>query len=421
MYGPSLELINYARRFNANWVVVASIGHKTPKWPLDDPPVFMPEYEKLAPFRKPFRGRIAKRRKDIRELIRAAKKAGMKAIFHAYEPSLPDGFQQAYPRLHCKAGNQYAKKAPGLAEDIREVCVSRPEVREALAVKVAETCRALPDLDGYMYSNNEGSTRTQVWHRCERCKDIPFSRMMKHLDDAMTEGIRRSGKNIRLFNRCWGTHETQQQYWLNLKMRAEFGVAELQDKSWLPEYVESHRPANMRFNPKRDIPAFVRMLKGGQTAFVYKATWADVNLHHPLNPWMGKYGGHDEICEFSFEHCVRGPRNFHIMGREMQRRARLCRRKGVEGICCVPINWGAHDSNRVSAHPSKWSLNELNVFLFAALVADPDANLQKAAGNYLRRRYGSKLPGELAVMLLDTENVAANAMNLGGPRVSGGG
>ena len=71
--------------------MIASTGHKTTKWPLEDPPVYMPEYPKLAPGRKRLRNRIEKRRKEIVQLISAAHKAGMKAIYHAYEPSVPEG------------------------------------------------------------------------------------------------------------------------------------------------------------------------------------------------------------------------------------------------------------------------------------------------------------------------------------------
>jgi alpha-glucuronidase len=105
----------------------------------------------------------------------------------------------------------------------------------------------------------------------------------------------------------------------------------------------------------------------------------------------------------------------------MQRRARLCRSKGVPGICAVPIAWGAQDRNLISAHPSKWSLNELNLILFAALLHNPDADLLRATRGYLRDRYGESLPPELARMLLDTENIAADAMNIRGIRATGDG
>ena len=418
MYATSLELIDYAARLGMNWVVPVSSGHKSQPWSNDEPPVYMPEYPRLARHRRPMRARIEALRRDARAKIAAAKKAGLKVIYHAYEPSLPTGFQDAFPQLHCKGTQAYSMQSSGT---IREVCVYRPEVREALAVKVAEICRAFPDIDGYMYTNNESGTQTQAWHRCEHCKDIPFGRMQKYLHDAITEGIRRSGLPIRLFNRCWGTHETEQQYWLNYKMRADFGVTDLPDKAWLASYAEARKAPHMHFSPKRDIPAYVRSLKGAATAFVYKASWADVNYHHPLNPWIGRYAGHDEICEFSFEHCIGGPQNFYILGREMQRRARLCRDRGVTGLCAVPVCWGAHDANAVSTHPSHWSLNELNLVVFAALVHDPGANLQKVTSDYLRDRYGRKLPAELARMMLDSEDVAAEANNLRGPRVSGGG
>lgn len=416
LYATTPELIDYARKYGCNWVVVATTGHKAVSIPIEDPPVYMKEYEKMLPERRALRERIEGRRNEIRKLIRQARAGGMKSIYHCYEPCLPQGFQQAYPGLFCKYEPAMGMGRPGGdAEDIREVCVARPEVRDALADKVAEVCRIF-DIDGFSYTNNESSTRTQVWHRCECCKDVPFSQMMKYLNDAMAEGIRRSGKDVKLFNRCWGGHEVDQQYWLNYKLRHKFGISELEDKAWLPAYAESHKPAGMHFVPKRDIPAYLKLLEGDDTAFIYKATWADVNIHQKLNPWLGKYKGHDQIVELSIEHSTGGAHNFFIMGRELQRRARLCAKVGVEGIVGVPINWGGQVS-----HFDKWSMHELNLHLYGTLQNDPDADIQKATEAWLKERYGAKLPAEVASLLLDTEDVQAEGVNINGHKVAGGG
>lgn len=420
IYATSEELIQYGSKIGCNWAVVASTGHKSVKIPVEDPAVVMPKYEKLTPYRTALKTRITTNRVQIDKLIKVAKTAGMKAVYHAYEPSLPSGFQEAYPEMFVELGNPYLSNPPADVADQREVCVARPEVRAALAAKVEEICRT-HDIDAYMFSNNECSTLGQVYHRCENCIDIPISQMMKYLHDAMAEGIRRSGRPVRLMNRCWGTHETEDRYHKSFRMRADFGEEELPEKAWLRRYAELHRPAKAHFSPKRDIPAYVKLIKGSDTIFVYKASWADTNLHHPLNPWMGKYEGHDEIIEFSFEHCVGGPQNFYIMGREMQRRARMARSKGVAGLCCVPVNWGRQDDMPVGCHPSKWSLNELNIFVYDALCKDPDADLMKVAQDYLRRRYSIDLPAELAALLLESEEIAADMMNVNGIRGTGTG
>jgi hypothetical protein len=152
-----------------------------------------------------------------------------------------------------------------------------------------------------------------------------------------------------------------------------------------------------------------------------KASWADTNLHHPLNPWLGRYKPADETCEISFEYCRNAPATFYAMGREMQRRARLCRRLGIDGLAAVPISWGEQEDHPTPAcsRPSTWSLASANLAMIGALLHDPEADLLAATEIYLERRYGRRLPQELAGMILDTEDVSAAMMNLNGIRATG--
>ena len=422
LFAPSRELIDYACKLGMNWVVVATSGHKTVYRPHEDPPVYMPSYKKLHAIRRRMRRDIEAEREQVRQTIAYAKKRGLKVIYNTYEISVPAGFEKAYPGMFSPPIREFLSRTTPEQRQLN-LCVSRPEVREALAAKVQELCETFPDIDGFAYTNNESATKTQCWHRCERCRDIPFGRMMKYLHDAMAEGVERSGRRVRLFARCWGSHETDFRYWGAFAKRVEWGAHEFGDKEWLPAYVESFRPARLHFRPSRDIPQFLRLLKRDETAFIYKASWADNNLHHPLNPWIGKYTGHDEICEVSFEHAFYRPRVFYVMGREMQRRARLCRARGAAGLCTVPISWGAHDGEADRLHPSRCMLAELNLHVMAALSRNADADIDKVARSYLRRRYGRRIAGEaeLAGMLLDSEDVAAEAMNIRGVRTTSNG
>ena len=419
LYASSKELIDYGKRLGMNWAVVASSGHKTSERPHEDQPVYMPNYPRLKKVRTKERLHLVEsNRRRVRRLISHAKKAGLKVIYHTYELALPYGFEKAYPELYSEPIKEYRSDSTPEQRQ-RQVCVARPEVREVLSQKVAEICRAFPDLDGFMYTNNESATLTQAWHRCEHCRNIPFSRMMKLLHDAMKEGLRRSGRPVRLFVRCWGTHDHDFHYYQQYKKRVDFGVHEIEEKKWLPDRVRAFKSARLQFKPSRDIPPFIRSVKGEDTAFVYKATWADVNLHHPLNPWIGKYKGHDQVCELSFESCMGWPRTFLVMGKEMQRRAKLCARRGVNGLCAVTMGWGGQALTSFTARPSTWPLHEVNLYLFAALARDPDANLQAVTERYLRRRFGKKLPAGLARLLLDAEDIATDAINIRGIRANG--
>jgi hypothetical protein len=417
MYAPSLELIDYARRLDFNWAVVHSDGH-TGGHPDEDAPVYMPGWPRVAAARRAARAEIESRRERVRARIAAARRAGLKTVYHAYEPSLPAGFREAYAGLWSPEIHEYRRLCPDVRRN-RNLCLSRPEVREALSAKVAETVAAFPGLDAFMYTNNETSSATKAWHRCDRCRDIPFGEMMEFLHDTMQEGLRRAGGGVRLISRAWGTHEPDYHYAERYADRLEFGVDAATER-WLRPYVKCFADPALRFRPSRDIPAWLRRIRGRETAVIYKASWADTNLHHPLNPWIGRYRGHQQICELSFEYCRDAPRVFYVMGREMQRRARLCARQGVEGLCAVPVCWGAHDNpGSTSAHPSRWSLAGLNVHLFAALAHDPEADLEAATADWLKGRYGRPLPRELAVMLLDSEDVAAGAQNVLGARCTG--
>jgi len=396
LYAPSAELIDYARRLDFNWVIVASSGH-TGRHPAEEPPV--------GP-------RTAARRQVVRARMRQAKRAGLKVVYHTYEPSLPTGTRSAHPELYSKEIREYYR-ACKLVRQNRNLCVARPEVREALIAKVAEICRAFPDLDALAYTNNESSSTTKVWHRCDTCRDIPFDQTMKLLHDTMLAGIRRAGSRARLIARAWGTHDHDFHYYDIFAERLRFG-ADVAAQEWLPHYVKAFASKKLQFLPSRDIPAFLRRVRGEDTLMLYKASWADTNLHHPLNPWIGKYRGHEQICELSFEYCCDAPRHFYIMGREMQRRARLCAAKDVAGLCAVPINMGYHEGD-----PSRWALAELNMYLVAALAHNPEADLESVTAKYLQQRYGRKLPAELATLLLDTEDVAAGMRNIRGVRCSG--
>jgi hypothetical protein len=80
-----------------------------------------------------------------------------------------------------------------------------------------------------------------------------------------------------------------------------------------------------------------------------------------------------------------------------------------------------HDNRGGAAHPTTWALAELNIILFAALCRNPDADLLRATRKYLKERYGQTVPKLLAELLLDSEDIAAAAMNLEGIRATGEG
>ena len=310
----------------------------------------MPKYEKLAPARQAKSKYIEAERQRLEELMKRAHERGLKTIYHSYEISVPEGFAKAYPEMYSPPIREY-RASTSKEQQRMELCVSRPEVREMLSEKVAELCRALPDMDGFSFTYNESNSSTVVWHRCDNCRDVSYAVMMKNLHDALAEGIKRSGRPVKLFFRCWGQHEADFFYNDFYKKRVEWGEAELPGKEWLSAYVKAFAPANLHFVPKRDIPEFLKLMKGQDTAFIYKASWGDVNLHHPLNPWLGRYAGFDQICEISFEQAYRPPSTFYIMGREMQKRAQACRDSGVNGLCTVPVNWSANDSPASSSIP----------------------------------------------------------------------
>jgi hypothetical protein len=414
LYAAHSDLIPYARKLDLNWVVPVSMGHKG-NAPEDDPPVFMKGYPRLAPRRRALTARIKAEQARISRMIALSKKNGLKVMLHSYEPSLPEGFQEAYPSLYSREIREYVRTGPPAVGCNRQLCVARPEVREALAAKMEELIRLFPDMDAFSYTNNESSSTTKLVHRCDVCRDVPYARTMKMLHDALAEGIRRSGRPVRLFDRCWGAHETDFMFYDRFNKMIDFGIVE-GDKSWMKAYATCFKPSRLHFIPSRDNPAYIKLMKHSDTGFLYKASWADCNIHHPLNPWIGAYPGHDQICELSFEMLRDASRDFYVMGRELQRRARLARSRKVDGLAAVPMSWGAQE--RWGSF-SNWSLNEANLIVFAALCRNPDAPLERIVADYLKQRYGRPLPPEMTRLILDSEDVAAGAMNLRGAQVGG--
>lgn len=419
LYAPSAELIDYAARLDFNWVVIGSTGHKGGQ-PEDNPPAYVDSHPRLRALGIVRTETVEAERERLRERCRTAKQQGLRVIYHTYEPSLPYGFEKAYPKLFSHDLAEYRRAAGKTVRGNRNLCVARPEVREVLSAKVAELCLALPELDGLMYTNNESSSTTKVWHRCDTCRDISYPKMMQFMHDTMQDGIIRSGRPVRLFYRCWGSHDHDFHYWEKHRAMLDAGFGELEGEEWLAAYVRCFKPAGLHFCPTRDNPAFAELLNGRDTAVVYKATWADTNLRHPLNPWIGAYTGNTQVCELSFEFCRDAPNVFYVMGKEMQRRAKLCARKGVDGLVAVPLCWGMPESwGENCARPSHWLLAEANLRLFAELASDPDVDLVRATQRYLEERYGEPLPLRLAELVLESEQVAADAMNVRGVRATG--
>jgi hypothetical protein len=177
-YATSEELIDYAARLGMNWVVVASAGHKGGQVE-DDAPVYLPGYEKQLAHRESVADLIEANRKRVTALIRRAKKAGMKVIYHSYEPSMPDGFLEAYPGHYSTEIREYYKTGPAAVKKNRELCLTRSEVQQAITAKVREICETFPDIDAFMFTNNETSSTTKVWHRCDNCRDTPYPQPRK--------------------------------------------------------------------------------------------------------------------------------------------------------------------------------------------------------------------------------------------------
>lgn len=426
LYAITPEARERAARMGCNWALVYTMGHKRHRslenpLPNDDLPIYLDSDARVAALRKAKRPAIAFEQRILREAVAHARQLGLKTMIHSYELSLPPELRTVYPSLYRPMVKAYRNCSPETRAH-REPCLADPDVRELITRKIAETVRLVPELDAYAFSFNESLSITKVRHRCDLCREIPLWQLIKWVADAVQAGLNSVNPRIRFFHRLWGVQEHDDVYHKNIERQAEFSRGDW-TKTWLPTHVRVYAPRLMQYKPSEDLTRYLALQKRVDMGFVAKATWADVSIDLPPNPWIRRLKGHDTIVELSFE-ATSVPKGFHVLAGQFQRMARYARACGATGVAGIPVDWG--DKYNEAPPPrgfideAHWRLSLLNFDVVEALMKNPEADMTATVRRALRRRYGVKLPEALVGYVLESQTIKAQTVNIRGIRADGG-
>jgi hypothetical protein len=426
LYAITPQAREKAAAMGCNWALVHTIGHKAHRslenpLPNDDLPLYFESDPTIAALRRSKRKAIEFEKRILAGSVEHARKLGLKTMIHSYEVSLPPELQTAYPSLYRPMVKEY-RNCSAETRANREPCLADPDVRELITRKIAETVRLVPELDAYAFSFNECLSLTKVRHRCERCREIPFWQMIQWLAEAVREGVASVNPKIRLFHRLWGLNEHDDVYHVNTVRQRDFSRGD-HTKPWLDAHATVYAPRNMHYKPSVDLVRYLKLQEKTGLCYIAKATWADVSIDLPLNPWIKALKGRDTIVELSFESTSLNPNGFHVLGNQFQRAARFARACGAAGVAGIPVDWGdkynERNPGRGFQDEAWWRLSMLNFDVVQAVMKNPDADMKAVIRNALKKRYGVALPPELADYILESQEIKANSLNIRGVRATG--
>jgi hypothetical protein len=306
--------------------------------------------------------------------------------------------------------SEQVRADPRCAGD-QELFLADTRVQELVSDKIAEVVGYFPEAEGYIYSNHESQLATFA-HTCDACKALPLSDRVRCLYRAVREGVDRVAREMTVVVRLWGMTHSRELFYEN---RRE--LTRLFDHD--PGYWPSRRlPALRKLRPEPAAlhAALPQMLRAGDMVMM-KATWGDVHLGQPDNPYIEKYGGTPRIVELSCEHGLMGGLIPLVMSAQHQRMIQQLGGDGVQ-FAVVPINWGrsyvGSESLPDSAAPSTWGINALNIYLCGRLLQQPDLDVVAAAREWFKNRYAAVVSQQAVARIFDAAGILARALNVRG-------
>ena len=366
-------------------------------------PVYMADDRKLTALRKPNYPKIAKQIDKLAGYHKAAKERGLKVGLFMYEPSVPAEMKEAYPEVFYPYPQEYLDRMPEHA-DARFMCIYDSRVQEWVSAKVAETIKNVWPIDAYIFTCSETMWGSgPINHICANCYDKPRWEALKHLYEAIKEGVRRSGKDVQVIQRGWSLHHpdvTRQ----SVKHMLESTPHDNELQAAIADTLQAgERP----YVASRDYPLFMDYLeKQPNPCIISKATCTDFLMHQPVNPWVGHSGDKvEEILELSLEPCFQELYGFIpcIYLRQIQQHLQYGLDRGAKGVALCPIEANVD-----------WELNTANLDVGKQLIDDPYAKVEELLGDWTEKRYGQRLEDWLIAGILDSEDILADLASYNG-------
>ena len=413
-YAPSLEHITFAADNGFTKVVLDSRGH-TAKYEQgkrnDDIMCLMREVPQIYNLRKKFADEISAAKQEVRRRVDFAKSLGLQVYFHSYELSMPPEIMEVFPELAVGHVSEI------IAEDIlaktdKYLCLSNPEVRRLVSLKITEWLEDFSDIDGLIYSFHESSTSTYS-HVCDQCKQYPDRfPFIEWLNKAIAAGVCKVSSNIEIIPRLWGINHVAGLGSERIEIIADFHEND-------PSLWYCRRPtsrAKYIYNPEVVNRKIKDYAEANNLSLMYKATWGDYTLNQPLNRWANQYGNAHQIIELSLEHCVGGKYIPLIMSHQHQDFIKKTQGENIS-YAIVPVNWGRvckSNTKELAVSPLCWGLNKLNLTIATKLLEDPDLDINKVMRKEIETQYGIDCGDEFVELLLQTAEVMDMAINING-------
>ena len=392
--------LDMAVRLGFNWVYTGWLGHN--ECPPDDQPMLFEHDPRVADLRRPRFPTIRQKIDALKKYHNQAHERGLKVALFTYEPSVPAEIRQAYPEAFYPYPKAFLDRWPKDADKLH-MCIYDARTQEWIAEKVNQTIRNIGPIDAWIYTTAEAMWGSNLnRHVCANCWNQTRWESVRLLRNAMQEGIRRSGQNVLLIHRFWGTQHPDE-YQDNAKNLLRLTPHDNQLQSAVADTLEKRS-----WQASRDLPPFYESLKKeqGQPMVISKATWTDFLLHQPPNPWVGRGRGKiREIIELSLEPCHQKYYGFIpcALVKQIQNHLQYGLERGCEGVMRSPLE-GDKD----------WGLNLANLEIGMKLIDDPQADLKKLTAEWSRQHYEQPLPEWLIEGWLNSEDIWGDIMSYNG-------
>jgi len=413
-YAPSEAHIKFAADNGYQKVVIDSRGHCS-SYEIgrlnDNLLCMMREVPELYEIRKQFADSIKAQKQEVRRRVNYAKSLGLKVYFHSYEISMPPEVMEVFPELAVGHIREVCEEDE-LASNDKYLCLSNPEVRRLLAIKIKESLEDFKDIDGYIYSFHESSTSTYS-HICDECRDYPDRfQNIQWLHQTVKSGIEALDADIEVIPRLWGINHPASLGREKIDFSAEFCDND-------PSFWYCRRPTSRKlfcYQPEPTNRKLKDYAKEEDLTLVYKATWGDYTLNQPMNRWANQYGKARQIIELSLEHCVGGAHIPLIISKQHQDFIKKTQSKNIS-YAVVPVNWGRickADTKTFDADPAKWGLNKLNLTVLNRLLENSELDLSEAIREELQKQYNIDCGEKFPKLLLQTAKIMDMSLNING-------
>ncbi len=391
--------LDASKELGFDWILTGWLG-KSQKLGL---PVYYKNDPKVAALREEHFPQIKKQIEKLAEFHRQAKARGLKVMLFSYEPSVPYELKEAYPEAFYPYPKEFTDRMPS-KKGKKLMCIYDERTREWIANKVSETINNVWPIDAYMFTDSETMWGSgPINHICENCYDKPRWLAIKYLYEAVQEGVRRSGRDVKIVQRTWAFQHPDD-YRANAKNYYEFLPY---DKELQKVYMETVQAGERPYKGSRDYPLFIEYIKKQDSPWIQtKATCSDFLLHQPLNSYVG-IGGEkvEEILELSLEPSYQKFYGFvpSVFLRQIQKHLQYGLDRGCDGVCILPIEPDAD-----------WGLNTANLDVGVQLIDNPYANVEELLSKWTEKRYGRAFEPWLIKAILSSEDITADIASYNG-------